>query len=301
MNTSPPPQHDHGLAFDLRTLVNRRTALGLFAGFGGATLLAACATEPTPDTASAGTTTGGSSASATPSASGGTTGGSSGGTTSSPSVTTALADCGVEIPQETAGPYPGDGSNGPNVLVESGIVRQDLTTSFGSATGSVEGIPLTVTMTLLDGADGCRPLQGAAVYAWHCDADGNYSLYSRGFESENWLRGVQEADANGQVTFTTVFPGAYPGRYPHIHFEVFRSLSDTSAAGQVVAVSQIALTAASCEAVYATAGYESSRRNFPGTPIDRDNVFGDDGGVHQLATMAGSVDAGYSAALNVTV
>ena len=43
-----------------------------------------------------------------------------------------------EIPEETAGPYPGDGSNGPNVLAESGVVRSDITTSFGDASGVAE-------------------------------------------------------------------------------------------------------------------------------------------------------------------
>lgn len=46
----------------------------------------------------------------------------------------SAAACGAEIPDETAGPYPGDGSNGPNVLAESGIVRSDITSSFGSST-----------------------------------------------------------------------------------------------------------------------------------------------------------------------
>ena len=68
-------------------------------------------------------------------------------------------------------------------------------------------------------------MPGAAVYLWHCDADGNDSLYSNGVTGENYLRGVQEADANGQVHFTTIVPGCYAGRWPHIHFEVFDALS----------------------------------------------------------------------------
>lgn len=120
-------------------------------------------------------------------------------------------------------------------------------------------------------------------------------------ENENYLRGVQEADANGQLTFSTIFPGAYMGRWPHIHFEVFESMSNTSAAGQVLAVSQIALTESACKAVYATDGYENSARSFPKTTLTSDNVFGDDGGIYQLATISGSVQGGYTAALNVTV
>ena len=256
-----------------------RRSLGMFLGTGtAAAALAAC-------------TPGGSSGSAA------TTGTSS----ASPGVTRAIAECGVEIPQETAGPYPGDGSNGPNVLEATGVVRQDITSSFGTSATKVDGVPLTVTLTLLDNANGCVPLAGAAVYAWHCDRDGKYSLYDSGLENENYLRGVQEADANGQVSFKTIYPGAYNGRWPHIHFEVFESMNNATAAGQVLAVSQIALTDAACKAVYASSGYETSARNFPNTTLQSDNVFGDDGGIYQLATMSGSVSAGYTAGLNVTV
>ena len=219
----------------------------------------------------------------------------------SPTLTRAIAECGVEIPEETAGPYPGDGSNGPNVLAASGVVRKDITSSFGTSSTTADGVPLTVTLTLLDNANGCAPLGGAAVYAWHCDKDGRYSMYDAGLTNENFLRGVQEADANGQVTFQTIFPGAYSGRWPHIHFEVFESMDNATAAGQVLAVSQIALTDAACKEVYASAGYESSARNFPRTTLTSDNVFGDDGGIYQLATMTGSVSGGYTAGLNVTV
>jgi protocatechuate 3,4-dioxygenase beta subunit len=294
----PHPNHDRGLEFDLSTLISRRS-LGLFFGAGtAAAALAACtpgrSTSVASSTASASasspattTATPTASASATPSA--------------SPTLTRAIAECGVEIPQETAGPYPGDGSNGPNVLEASGVVRQDITSSFGTSTTKAEGIPLTVTLTLLDNSNGCKPLAGAAVYAWHCDRDGKYSMYDSGLENENFLRGVQEADSNGQVTFTTIYPGAYNGRWPHIHFEVFESMSNATVAGQVLAVSQIAMTEAACNEVYATTGYESSARNFPNTTLTSDNVFGDDGGIYQLATMSGSVAGGYTAGLNITV
>ncbi|MGO4805516.1 intradiol ring-cleavage dioxygenase [Arthrobacter sp. 2MCAF15] len=291
------PNHDRGLEFDLSTLMSRRS-LGMFLGAGTAAALAACSpagtsgssTSASSAEASAATAPATSAAAAaTPSAS------------STPTLTRAIAECGAEIPQETAGPYPGDGSNGPNVLEASGVVRQDITSSFGTATSTAEGVPLTVTLTLLDNANGCTPLAGAAVYAWHCDRDGKYSMYDSGLQNENYLRGVQEADANGQVTFKTIYPGAYSGRWPHIHFEVFESMSNATAAGQVLAVSQIALTEAACKEVYASAGYETSAQNFPRTTLKSDNVFGDDGGIYQLAAMSGSVTAGYTAGLNVTV
>jgi protocatechuate 3,4-dioxygenase beta subunit len=300
----PHPDHDRGLEFDLSTLLSRRRSLGVFLGAGAAAALAAC--TPGGSTAPAGTaaatsTPTGSATSAGSASSAGSTAAATPPASASPTLTRAIAECGVEIPEETAGPFPGDGSNGPNALSASGVVRQDITASFGTSTSTAEGVPLTVTLTLLDNANGCTPLAGAAVYAWHCDREGRYSMYDSVLKNENYLRGVQEADANGQVTFKTIYPGAYSGRWPHIHFEVFESMSNATTAGRVLAVSQIALTDAACREVYASAGYEASARNFPRTTLKSDNVFGDDGGIYQLATMAGSVPAGYTAALNVTV
>jgi protocatechuate 3,4-dioxygenase beta subunit len=293
----PHPDHDRGLEFDLSTMLSRRS-LGLFLGAGGAAAaLAACtpggSSTPGASASSASTTAATAPASSSASA--------SASATPTPTLTRAIAECGVEIPQETAGPYPGDGSNGPNVLEASGVVRKDITSSFGAASATAEGVPLTFTLTLLDNANGCTPMAGAAVYAWHCDRDGKYSMYDSSLTNENYLRGVQEADANGQVTFTSIFPGAYSGRWPHIHFEVFESMNNATAAGQVLAVSQIALTQAACDDVYATAGYEKSIANMKRTTLQSDNVFGDDGGIYQLATMAGSAAEGYMAGLNVTL
>ncbi|MDR7082008.1 protocatechuate 3,4-dioxygenase beta subunit [Arthrobacter ginsengisoli] len=291
----PHPNHDRGLEFDLSTLISRRS-LGMFLGAGTAAALAAC----TPGGSSTAAESSTALAASTPTPAASSTAATST-PSASPTLTRAIAECGVEIPQETAGPYPGDGSNGPNVLAASGVVRQDITSSFGTSSTTADGVPLTVTLTLLDNANGCAPLSGAAVYAWHCDKAGKYSMYDAGLKNENYLRGVQAADANGQVIFQTIFPGAYSGRWPHIHFEVFESMDNATAAGQVLAVSQIALTDAACKEVYASAGYESSARNFPRTTLKSDNVFGNDGGIYQLATMTGSVSGGYTAGLNVTV
>ena len=296
----PHPNHDRGLEFDLSTLMSRRS-LGMFLGAGTAAALAACTPGGTSGSSTSAPAAATSAAAAPATATTSAAAAASASSSATPALTRAIAECGIEIPQETAGPYPGDGSNGPNVLEASGVVRQDITSSFGTATSTAEGVPLTVTLTLLDNANGCTPLAGAAVYAWHCDRDGKYSMYDSGLQNENYLRGVQEADANGQVTFTTIYPGAYSGRWPHIHFEVFESMNKATAAGRVLAVSQIALTEAACKEVYASAGYESSAQNFPRTTLKSDNVFGNDGGIYQLATMSGSVAAGYAAGLNVTV
>ena len=265
--------HDRGLVFDLATL-DRRQVLKLL-GFGGVSagmfVLAGCA----PTASSAAATAAGSSAAATG------------------------ASCAV-IPEETAGPFPGDGSNGPDVLNQSGVVRKDIRSSFGSSSTVAEGVPLTINLTIQDAAS-CTPLNGAAVYLWHCDRAGDYSLYSAAAASENYLRGVQEADATGLVTFTSIFPACYAGRWPHIHFEVYPSLAMATDEANKVATSQIALPKDACDTVYATDGYGQSITNLSQVSFASDNVFGDDGGIHELGTVSGTVAAGLTVALTVPV
>jgi hypothetical protein len=94
-----------------------------------------------------------------------------------------------EIPDETAGPYPGDGSNGPNVLTESGVVRSDITTSFRDFTGTAQAVPMTLELIVRDLANGGTPFAGVAVYVWHCDREARYSLYSDGATDQNYLPG----------------------------------------------------------------------------------------------------------------
>jgi protocatechuate 3,4-dioxygenase beta subunit len=267
--------HDRGLVFDLRTLVDRRRALTLLGGLGVAGALAACSTSSP--------TTAGSAA-------------ASGSASSTAGSGAAL----VEAPDETAGPFPGDGSNGQNVLDDSGIVRQDIRSSIGSSTTTAEGVPLTIKLTVKD-LSTSSALVGAAVYAWHCDRDGLYSMYSQGAEDENYLRGVQATDESGTATFTSIYPGCYAGRWPHVHFEVYSKVEDATSSGPIVKTSQIALPQAACEAVYATSGYEQSVGNLSRVSLQSDNVFGDDGGAHQLATMSGSASTGYTAALTIGV
>ena len=130
----------------------------------------------------------------------------------------------ARIPSETEGPFPADSSNGPNVLNVSGVVRSDIRSSFGGLSGTADGVPLTIVLSIV-AVSTCEVLAGRAVYLWHCDRLGRYSLYSSGAANQNYLRGVQEADAAGRVTFTSIFPGCYAGRWPHIHFEVYPSLA----------------------------------------------------------------------------
>ena len=138
------------------------------------------------------------------------------------------------------------------------------------------------------------------MYLWHCDKLGRYSLYSSGVTNQNYLRGVQEADATGRVSFTTIFPGCYSGRWPHIHFEVYPSLAAATSVANKIATSQIALPKATCDLVYATSGYEASVTNLSQVSLATDNVFSD-GSALELATITGSVAAGLTATLTVAV
>ena len=141
---------------------------------------------------------------------------------------------------------------------------------------------------------------GAAVYLWHCDIDGNYSLYSQAVTKENYLRGVQETDANGTVSFTTIFPACYAGRWPHIHFEVYPSLAKATASTSKIATSQLALPEATCKTVYATSGYSKSVSNLSQVSLKTDNVFSD-GADRETPTVTGSVADGYAFSLTVPV
>ncbi|BEL07391.1 intradiol ring-cleavage dioxygenase [Actinoplanes sichuanensis] len=253
--------YDQGLAFDLGTM-RRRQVLRVF-GLGAiAAGLAGCGAEETATTEK-----------------------------------TVLG----EIPNETAGPYPGDGSNGPNVLTESGVVRSDITSSFGTATGTAQGVPITLTLSLKDLANAGAAFAGVAVYVWHCDRAGAYSLYSTGVTGENYLRGVQIADDAGEVKFTSIFPACYTGRWPHIHFEVYPDQASIVDASKAIATSQVALPKETCDEAYQQTGYEASVTNLAQVSLDSDNVFGEDSGALQSATVTGSPMSGYAVTLEVGV
>ncbi len=205
------------------------------------------------------------------------------------------------IPSATRGPFPGDGSNNnangvANALLLSGIVRRDIRSSIITSTTTAGGVQLTVTLTLVNTKKSCASLAGHAIYLWHCDRTGMYSMYSSGVTNENYLRGVQVTDGKGQVTFTTIFPGCYAGRMPHLHFEVYSSLeaATTTSSSGPVKTSQIAFPTAVCNAVYATSGYNASIGNFARMSFESDIVFRD-GHSTQLASVTGDAANGYIA------
>jgi protocatechuate 3,4-dioxygenase beta subunit len=306
-----PDDHDddlhRGLAFDLGAMLSRRTVLVAALGTGAAALLAACRGDDdaasTPSTPSTPSTNASPTTSPTPSAteprggpgSGPGPGGPppGGGPGGGGATTTTNPESGISaVPEETAGPYPGDGSNGVNALTETGVVRSDITSSFGSASGAADGVPMMLRMTIIDVATE-QPVEGAAVYVWHCDAEGRYSLYSDGAEDENYLRGVQIADAAGSVTFTSIYPACYAGRWPHIHYEVYPSEESITDADNKIATSQLALPDDVNQAVYADARYHASAGNYERVSLESDMVFAD-GTTNEEPTVTGDATIGYT-------
>jgi len=293
--------HDHtSLADDLERMLatqsNRRQSLRW--------LLAGAATLPL---ASCGGGSGDITAASTAAATGATGSTGSTGSATGTGTTTGTGSNGgcAVIPEETGGPYPGDGTNSngsgiANALTLSGIVRSDIRTSVSPGSATAAGIPTTLKLQIVNVGASCASAAGAAVYLWHCDRDGNYSMYATGLTRENYLRGVQEADSTGTITFTTIFPGCYAGRMPHIHFEVYPSLAKASSAANRVKTSQFTFPMATLNQAYATTAYATSSRNLASISYATDNVFSD-GTSLQMASVSGDAVNGYVVTLTIGV
>ena len=116
-------------------------------------------------------------------------------------------------PQQIEGPY----------FVDTRLNRSDIRSDPRTKTVS-EGVPLYLKFAVsrTEGS-GCLPLAGAQVDVWHCDAEGLYSDtddFQEDTRGYRFLRGYQITDRNGAASFTTIYPGWYPGRTVHIHFKV---------------------------------------------------------------------------------
>jgi protocatechuate 3,4-dioxygenase beta subunit len=178
-------------------------------------------------------------------------------------------------PSETAGPFP---IKSPAQLVRENII------------GNRSGIPLEITLAIRDQSSNCEPLSGVLVDVWHCDAHGHYSQYGgmrmqrSDFTNENFLRGRQATDANGQVSFVSIFPGWYPGRAPHIHVEVL------DANERSIRVTQIAFPEDVCESVYASSSYRGSAN----VSNERDGVFRGSLEKNMLDEISGNLSDGYT-------
>ena len=229
----------------------------LSTGFGAA--LAACGSSPTSPTTSTSTST----------------------STTTPGGTSSTS-CAV-TPSETEGPYP----DKTGMITNSAFLRRDITEGRS-------GLPLTLTLTIVNVTSSCSPVSNASVEIWQCDASGDYSEYPQpGFDGtgQTFLRGIQTTDTNGQVTFTTIYPGWYAGRATHIHVDVVRS-------GVLVKTTQIAFPESVTAAVYASGVYASKGQN--STTNASDNVFSD-GTTSEMATLTGSTASGYTATLTIGI
>ncbi|MGQ0735512.1 MAG: intradiol ring-cleavage dioxygenase [Acidobacteriota bacterium] len=176
-------------------------------------------------------------------------------------------------PTETAGPFPNLGD----------FARSDIREGR-------PGLPLTLTITVVNVNRACAALVGAFVEVWQCDAAGQYSQYGTE-QSQTYLRGVQITDAAGRVTFTTIYPGWYQGRATHIHAEI-------KIGGRSIKVTQIAFPEAVSAAVYGTTAYAAKGQN--PTSNSGDSVFRD-GVASQLATLVGDATRGYTASSEIGV
>lgn len=179
---------------------------------------------------------------------------------------------------ETEGPFP---TKSPSTLVQSNIVS-DRT-----------GVTFSITITVQNVNAGCANLQGAIVDIWHCDKDGNYSEYggtsmqSANYTSVHFLRGRQTTDANGQVSFTSIFPGWYSGRATHIHVHIYNT------SGQSLLVTQIAFPEGSDSAVALVAASTGYKGMSGYTYNASDNVFSD-GTSNEMSSISGNVSGGFA-------
>lgn len=177
-------------------------------------------------------------------------------------------------PSETKGPFP---IKSPAELVKSNIVSDR------------DGIPLLITIQVVNSNSNCQPVANALVDIWHCDAKGNYSEYGGSgmqptdYTNAHFLRGRQTTDASGKVSFVSIYPGWYRGRAPHIHLEVF------SASGQSLVVSQIAFPEDISKGVYTTSHYNGDAD----TANTRDNVFADSLSLNMADAVTGNNNDGY--------
>ena len=189
-------------------------------------------------------------------------------------ATTASTNAACAVtPTETVGPYPS--------LVD--LFRSDIREGKS-------GTLLTLTIRVVNAASACAAVSGADVEIWHVDAAGNYSQYGTQ-TAQTYLRGIQTTNSNGEVTFTTIYPGWYQGRATHIHVEV-------TMGGRSVKVTQIAFPETVNNAVHASGVYASRGTN----PISNqsDGIFSDSLS-SEIVTPTGSASGGYAATFQVGI
>ena len=194
--------------------------------------------------------------------------------TSTSTTTTGSTNAACAVtPTETAGPYPS--------LTD--IFRSDIR---DGKTGTL----LTLTVKVVNVTAACAAVANANVEVWHCDSAGNYSEYGTQ-TAQTYLRGIQTTNSNGEVTFTTIYPGWYQGRATHIHLEVMIN-------GVSRKVTQIAFPESVNNTVYRSGVY-ASRGSNPTSNLS-DGIFADSLSA-ELVTPSGDAVNGYTASCQVGV
>jgi len=206
----------------------------------------------------------------------------------------------IKIPGEMVGPFPADGTNRlagsiVNVLDKIGVIREDIRTSFDGLTDVADGSPLKLSLKLVNVSNACAPLKDHVIYIWQCDAAGQYSLYER--KTANYLRGAAVTDANGIARITTIFPGCYPGRWPHLHIEIFTSKETAFNGNASLLTSQLAFNKNDCNTVYAShPAYATSPANLTKLSLTGDMIFANNT-AEQLAAQTLTVVSGTASAI----
>jgi protocatechuate 3,4-dioxygenase beta subunit len=266
----------------LGSVVGRRQALTFLTCASAAAMLSAC---------------GGGDATVTPAPSPTPTPG--------PAPTPTPTGCTV-TKSEAAGPFAADGSNTApgvtsNVLTQNGVVRADVRPSFIGSTTAATGVPVALTLTLVNTNAACAPLVGYAVYIYSADAQGRFSLYD--VPAQSYLRGVQVTSASGQVVFTTLIPGVDTGRYPRFYIQVFPTAASATSGAQAILTTQLIIPAVVAQSVYSDAtNYPGQAARFAAVSLAGDPAFGDNTTAENAGltpSFSGSVAAGFTAGLTI--
>lgn len=208
----------------------------------------------------------------------------------------------LTMPKETAGPYAAHYGTERNILLYNSVQRSDIRQSLNvigyPGTAIADGIPLTINLHIVNVDTACKPLEGYVIYLWHCDREGHYSMYGAK-RSETYLRGVQTSNADGLVTFQSIFPGCYSDRITHINFEIYPHINGAFDGDNAIFASQFTFQQSVLNNVYSTAGYEKSRAHLSKISIESDKIF-KDGAQLQTAFVHGD-NSGYEAELEVAL
>jgi len=194
-------------------------------------------------------------------------------------------------PEGEIGPYFADDS-------AAGFNRSNILSNL-DGTNTQAGVPLTLTVTVVDAKKGCTPYVGAQIDIWHCNASGVYSdISSENTASEQWLRGYQVTGASGQVTFKTIIPGWYAGRTTHIHLRVRSAYSTASSTSDGTNTTQCFFDQTFIDTLYTTVAPYSAEGENPTTNAS-DRVYSQQEDGANLLTLTGDNTNGYTASVTI--